>query len=108
MSTRNGTLWTTRRSVHSRPEWGAARGPALHASGVDTALLAAAGRIDDATAVLRFRVQQVARYTALVRWQGAAASSYLGKFDGVSASVLDCAAHADAFAELVRRRAAQH
>jgi hypothetical protein len=74
---------------------------------VNTALLTAADRIDDAAAVLRARAALIGLHGATTRWRSPAARVYFARLDDITAELTGCAARVADLAELTRRHAIQ-
>ncbi|HZZ95524.1 MAG TPA: hypothetical protein VFE19_00810 [Jatrophihabitantaceae bacterium] len=72
---------------------------------MNTSLLAAAGRIDDAAAVLRARATLIGLHSATTRWRSPAARIYFTRLDDITAELIGCAARVADLAELTRRQA---
>jgi hypothetical protein len=74
-------------------------------SAVNTVLLDAADRIDDAAAVLRARAALIGLHVATTRWRSPAARVYFTRLDDITAGLTGCAARVTDLAELARRQA---
>jgi hypothetical protein len=74
---------------------------------VNTALLIAADRIDDAAAVLRARAALIGLHVATTGWRSPAARIYFARLDDITVELVGCAARVADLAELARRLASQ-
>ncbi len=74
-------------------------------SAVNTSLLSAATRIDDAAAVLRARAALIGLHGATTGWRSPAARIYFARLEDMTAELAGCATRIADLAELVRRHA---